>query len=201
MPDTPNSVPPSPAGPAQASKPAAAPPDAGHVPMTEELDRAKWTLPPIVPVLGAAALIAVVVGILAITMHTKPVASTSIVKMVTADQIGNTMVGVQVKIDNKIEKLLWIKDISSELETADGNKYPDHATPSTDYARYLQAFPPLREVKSDPLREELKIPAGTSYTGYTIFSYPVNQAAFAGRKALTIRIELYDQPTLVLKQP
>src|SRR5262245_16681175 len=203
MPDTPNPVPP-PAGPApqgQGPAKAAPQPDAGHVPMSEELDRAKWTLPPIVPVLIAAALIAVVVLVLGVTLHTKPVAEGTILKMATADQQGNTMVGVQIKVDNKIEKLLWIKDISSELETADGNKYPDHAPASSDSARYLQAFPALQEVTADPLSAELNIPAVTSYTGYTVFSYPVAQDAFTKRKSLTIRIQMYDQPTLVLKQP
>jgi hypothetical protein len=214
MPDTPNSVPQNRPDSVvnSASKQSTGSPqsgpgsgpgqhDAGHIPMSEELDRAKWTLPPVVPVLIAGALVALVVLILGVTMHTKPVAAGSIVKLVTADQNGNTMVGVQVKIENKIEKQLWIKDISSELQAADGNKYPDHVSPSSDLVRYLQAFPVLSEVKAEPLREELKIPAGKSYTGYTVFSYPVNQAAFDGRKGLTIRIEMYDQPTLVLKQP
>jgi hypothetical protein len=197
MPDTPH---PAPAQKSGSTTPATQH-DAGHVPMSEELDRAKWTLPPVVPVLIAAGLVAVVVVILGFTMHSKPVAAGTVVKLATADQEGNTMVGVQVKVDNKIEKLIWIKDISAELETADGNKYPDHAAPSMDAARYLQAFPALRAVKSDPLAEELKIPAGTSYTGYTVFSYPVKQAAFDARKSLTIRIEMYDQPTLVVHTP
>src|SRR5947209_19121880 len=38
-------------------------PDAGHVPMTEEMDSAKWSLPPIVPVLIALALVAIAVAI------------------------------------------------------------------------------------------------------------------------------------------
>src|SRR5262245_24964075 len=197
MPDTPNPAP----APKPGSATPAGQPDAGHVPMSEELDRAKWTLPPIVPVLIAAAVIAIVVVILGFTMHSKPVASGTVVKVVTVDQEGNTMVGVQVKVENKIDKKLWIKDISSELETADGNKYTDHASPSMDAARYLQAFPALRAVKSDPLSEELKIPAGSSYTGYTVFSYPVSQVAFDARKALTIRIQMYDQPTLVVRTP
>ena len=110
------------------------------------------------------------------------------------------MVAVQVKLDNKIEKQLWIRDISSEMETADGQKYIDHAAPAGEAARYLKVFPALKEAKADPLQEELKVPAGTSYTGYTVFSYPVSKAAFDGRKSLTVRIQLYDQPTLVVKQ-
>src|SRR3954453_11924880 len=39
------------------------PPDAGHVPMTEEMDSAKWSLPPVVPVLIALGIVAVVIAL------------------------------------------------------------------------------------------------------------------------------------------
>jgi hypothetical protein len=197
MPDTPNPAPTKPQPPAAAQP---QPPDAGHIPMGEEFDRARWTLPPLVPILIALALVAVVVFIVTYSNRPTPVASGSIVKIVRVDQQGATMAGVQIKIDNKIEKQLWIKNITSELETADGSKYPDHAAPSAEAARYLRAFPPLQEIKSDSLREELKIPTGTSFTGYTVFSYPISPDEFDKRKSLTVRIDMYDQPSLVMKQ-
>jgi hypothetical protein len=197
MPDTPN---PAPAKPQ--SSPAAQPqrPDAGHIPMGEEFDRARWTLPPLVPILIALALVAVVVFVVTYSNRPQPVASGSILKIVRVDQQGATMTGVQIKIDNKIEKQLWIKNITSELETADGSKYPDHVAPSAEAARYLQAFPALQEIKADSLHEELKIPTGTSFTGYTVFSYPISPDEFDKRKSLTVRIDMYDQPSLVMKQ-
>jgi len=197
MPDTPNSTPAQPP-PTPAAQPQ--PPDAGHVPMTEEFDRARWTLPPLVPILIALALVAVVVFLVTYSNRPQPVASGSIVKVVRVDQQGTTMAAVQVRIDNKIEKQLWIKNITSELETADGSKYPDHAAPSREAARYLQAFPALREIQSDSLHEELKIPSGTSFTGYTVFSYPISPSEFDKRKSLTVTIDMYDQPSLVIKQ-
>jgi hypothetical protein len=168
--------------------------------MTEEFDRARWTLPPLVPILVALALVAVVVFIVTYSNRPQPVASGSIIKIVRVDQQGATMAGVQITIDNKIQKQLWIKNITSELETADGSKYPDHAAPSGEAARYLKAFPPLQEIKSDSLREELKIPSGTSFTGYTVFSYPISPDEFDKRKSFTVRIDMYDQPSLVMKQ-
>lgn len=198
MPDNANPVPPpnpSPQGPAPAQY---AP---GHVPITEEFDRAKWTLPPIVPVLIAAAVVAVVIAVVSFSNRPKPVMSGAITRIASADQQGNTMVAVQVKIDNQIDKQLWIRNIDSELETADGKKFSDHAAPSSDVDRYIQAFPSLAEAKADPLHEELKLPAKSAFTGVAVFSYPVDSKAFATRKSLTVRIQLYDQPTLVLKNP
>jgi hypothetical protein len=168
--------------------------------MTEEFDSAKWTLPPILPILIALAAVAIVVALVTFTNRAKPIVNGSIVKVASADQEGNTMVAVQVRLENKIEKQLWIKDVRSELETADGKKYPDHGSPAADVERYLRAFPELKPAQGQPLQEELKIPVGGSFTGTTVFSYPVSKTVFDGRKSLTVRIQMYDQPTLVIKE-
>jgi hypothetical protein len=141
-----------------------------------------------------------VVAVVSFTTRAKPVAAGAITKVASVDQETSTMVAIQVKLDNKIQKQLWIKDIRSELETAGGQKFIDHVGSAAEAASYLKSFPPLQEAKADPLREELKIPAGTSYTGFTVFSYPVSKAVFDARKSLTVRIEMYDQPTLVVKE-
>ena len=196
MPDTPNSPPSTP----EAQPPASQQPTPGHVPMSEEFDSAKWTLPPLVPILIAVAAVAIVVAVVTSSNRATPIVGGDIVKVVSADQQDNTMVAVQVRLQNKIEKQLWIKDIRSELETADGKKYPDHASPAADVERYLRAFPELQAARAETLREELKIPVGCSFTGTTVFSYPVSKEAFDTRKSLTVRIQMYDQPTLVVTE-
>ncbi|HEY2115157.1 MAG TPA: hypothetical protein VGJ51_08695 [Candidatus Angelobacter sp.] len=172
-------------------------PSAGHIPITEEMDSAKWTLPPIVPLLVAAVLVAIVVSVVVFSNKTKPSASLAITKVVSADQQGNTMVAIQIKLDNQVEGPLWIKEIKAEVETADGKKYSDSAAPGVDGPRYMEAFPALQEAKADWLKEDLKIPTKTPFNGVAIFSYPVAKTAFDARKQVTLRIQLYDRPTLV----
>jgi hypothetical protein len=172
-------------------------PDAGHMPITEEMDSAKRTLPPIVPMLVAAVIVAIVVVVVVFSNHTKQSASVAITKIATADQQGNTMAAIQVKIDNEIDRPLWVKNITAEVETADGKKLTDTAAPSGEAPRYMAAFPPLEEAKADWLKEELKIPTKTSFTGVAIFSYPLPKTDFDKRKKVTMRIQLYDLPTLV----
>jgi hypothetical protein len=200
-----NTNPQQPPAPAPQNAPQASAPapqySPGHVPITEEFDRAKWTLPPIIPVVIAAAVVAIIIAVVSFSNRPRPVLSGSIAKVASADQQGNTMVAVQVKLDNVIDKQLWIKNIEAELETADGHTYTDHAAPSSDVQRYFDAFPALTEAKADPLRDELKIPAHTPFTGVAVFSYPVDQKAFNARKTLAVRIQIYDQPTLVVKNP
>jgi len=181
-----------------ATKPqAAGAPSAGHIPITEEMDSAKWTLPPIVPLLVAAVLVAIVVSVVVFSNKTKPSASLAITKVVSAAQEGNTMVAIQIKLDNQVEGPLWIKEIKAEVETADGKKYSDSAAPGVDGPRYMEAFPALEEAKADWLKEDLKIPTRTSFNGVAIFSYPVAKTEFDKRKQVTLRIQLYDRPTLV----
>ena len=201
MPDNTKPTPPPPSNPPNAkapvkAKPAEAP-DRGHIPITEEMDSAKWTLPPIVPLLVAAVLVAIVVSLVVFSNKTKPSASLAITKVASAAQEGNTMVAIQIKLDNQVEGPLWIKEIKAEVETADGKKYSDSAAPGVDGPRYMEAFPALQEAKADWLREDLKIPTKTSFNGVAIFSYPVAKSAFDARKQVTLRIQLYDRPTLV----
>lgn len=195
-----------PATPPPNSQPSASPstkpqtasaPNAGHIPITEEMDSAKWTLPPIVPLLVAAVLVTIVVSVVVFSNKTKPSAALTITKVVAAAQEGNTMVAIQMKLDNQVEGPLWIKEIKAEVETADGKKYSDSAAPGVDGPRYMEAFPALQEAKADWLREDLKVPTKTSFNGVAIFSYPVVKTEFDKRKQVTLRIQLYDRPTLV----
>ncbi|HEY4678462.1 MAG TPA: hypothetical protein VIJ01_14955 [Candidatus Angelobacter sp.] len=172
-------------------------PNRGHIPITEEMDSAKWTLPPIVPLLIAAVVMGILVAVVALSNRTKPSAALAITKVVSAAQESNTMVAIQIKLDNQVEGPLWIKAIQAEVEAPDGKKYTDNAAPSVDAPRYVEAFPALGEAKADWLKEDLKIPTKTSFNGVAIFSFPVDKAAFDKRKQVTMRIQLYDRPTLV----
>jgi hypothetical protein len=187
-----------PAGPEQPPAPEYTP---GHMPITEEFDRAKWTMPPALPVGIAALAILIIGGIVAFTNRPKPVMSGSITSVARVDQEGSVVVAVRVEMDNIIDKRVWISNIDSELETADGKKYTDHAAPSGDVERYMTIMPALRAAYAEPLREEVKIPSKESLSGVAIFAYPVDPDTFDKRKSLTVRIRLYDQPTVIIKSP
>ncbi len=192
MPDGPNSTAPGTPPPAQsgaATKPA--PP--------EKFDRSDSGLPRIVPAIIGVAVVALIAGFF-IMHRPKPTASGEIVKVVGADQSDNVVVAVQIKFTILNDQRLWVRSISSELETTDGKKYPDSSIPGSDMDRYIQAFPALAEAKAPPLREDLKIPGGSPFTGMAVFAYPVKKSDFDARKSLTLKIGFYDRPPLVLKQ-
>jgi hypothetical protein len=199
MPDEIKSVPASSAPPPSSPSQPQSGRDLGHIPMSEEMDSAKWTLPPIVPIIIGLAAVAIVVGIVMFVFRARPTASGTIAKVIAAQQESNVLVAIHVKFDNLTDELLHIKNISAELETADGQKHSDIAAPAADINRYFQAFPELGEGKTTPLKEELRIPPKTAQSGMAIFAYPVDKAGFEKRKSLSVRIEFYDHPAMVVR--
>jgi len=174
--------------------------DAGHVPITEEMDSAKWTLPPIVPVLVALVALGVVIAVVAFSNRQTATASGNITKVLSSDQEGTALVAVHLNFRNEQDKPLWIREISSEVETADGKKYSDTAAPASDVDRYLRGAPELAEGKIDPLKVDMKIPVHSSQAGMVIFVYQVSKTDFDARKSYTVRVDFYDHAPLVLKQ-
>ncbi|HEV3040570.1 MAG TPA: hypothetical protein VHA33_22595 [Candidatus Angelobacter sp.] len=172
----------------------------GHISMAEEMDSARWTLPPIVPILIGLAGVVIVLGIVALVFRAKPTASGSIEKVIAVQQGENVLVAIHVKFNNLTDELLHIRNLTAELETADGTKHNDIAAAASDIDRYFQAFPELGEGRTTPLKEELKIPAKTQQTGMAIFSYPIDKASFDKRKSLTMHIDFYDHAPLVARQ-
>jgi len=175
-------------------------PDAGHIPITEEMDSAKWTLPPVVPILIAVAAVGIVIAIVALSNRPKPYSTGNISKLLVVENGDNVLVAVHVNLKNAKNDYLWIKEINGEVETSDGKKYTDTAAPAVDVDRYLQAEPQLAEGKIAPLAREIKIPVGKSESGMVIFAFPVNKAAFDARKSFDVRVDFHDHSSLVLKQ-
>ena len=183
--------------------PKPAPPqyDAGHVPITEEFDSPKRSLPPAVPVAIALAIVAIVIGVIAFVERSKPVAQGGI-DAVFASQpanMTNTMVLLQVTVSNVGDKALYIKSISANLKTDQGDQSDDAASPS-DYDRYFAAYPDLRQHSTQPLTVETKIMPGAEQKGTVLVAFPVTEQQFNTRKDLNVTIVPYDQNPIVLRE-
>ena len=183
---------------AEKKKPAAPPPDAGHIPMGEEFDRAKWTLPPWQPVAIALAIVAVIVLVVVWQLSLKPLAVGSIDDVAAVQLPGDSvLVAVQVTVTNPGKKALWIHNLKARLKTATG-EFSDTAASPVDFERYFQGFPELRAHAIEPLKVETKIAPGATERGMIIVSFPVNKEAFDKRQAISVIIEPYDQRAVVI---
>jgi len=174
---------------------------AGHISMSEEMDSAKWTLPPVAPVLMVLLVLAALVGGVAWLLRPKPTSAGAItgVFAATTPDRNNVMVLLHVRVTNQGKKPLWIRNIKAQLKTDQG-EWSDDAASAVDYARYFQALPELGQHQIGPLRPETKIPPGGQQEGMVLVSFPVNKEAFEKRKSLAVTIENYDQrPTVIVE--
>ena len=108
------------------------------------------------------------------------------------------LVAVNVTIRNSPERPLWIHTIKATLKT-DSGEFSDDAASSSDFARYFQAFPALKEhALGSALVPEQKIGPGALAQGTVVVSFPVTQDAFDKRKSLSVVIQPYDQAVPVV---
>jgi|HubBroStandDraft_6_1064221.scaffolds.fasta_scaffold41161_4 hypothetical protein len=176
--------------------------DAGHVPITEEFDSARRTLPPVAPL--AVALLVVVVFIVGVAyiFRSKPVAQGQVDQAFAMQQQENSysMVLMQVTLRNIGDKTLYIKEIKGDITTDQGELPADDAASAVDYARYLQAFPDLQPYATEPLKVETKIAPGGEAKGSVMVAFPITKDQFYARKDLNVTIYPYDQKPIVLHE-
>jgi hypothetical protein len=186
------------------------PPDAGHIPMTEEMDSAKWSLPPVVPVLIALGIVAIAVAIYAVH-GTKFVARPSgkLLSVTVAEQKhesaiadpeSRVLVAVQLSVTNPGPKAVYVQGANAELKTDAPEALKDEAAATSDFARYAQAFPELKQAASTPLKLETKIDAGQTANGTVMFGFPLSKDAFNKKKSMKVWVKLYDYDAIEMKQ-
>src|SRR5258708_11867176 len=112
-------VPRIPAPPEMPAAPVAPAPVSGRIPMGEEMDRAKWTMPAAVPIVIAIALVAIGVLVTGYANRSKPSATGKITKVMSVAEGETLMVAIHMPFDNVTDSRLWLNSIQPELENAD----------------------------------------------------------------------------------
>lgn len=168
----------------------------------EEFGTREKSLPP-------GKIVAICLGILALAIIIfaviqRPTASASgVIDDVAAVAVPNQnslLVAVTVSFRNNGKKPFWIENMKADLVTDSGN-YTDTAASASDFDRYFQAFPELKQHALQALKPEDKIAPGDGDAGTIIVSFPVTMDAFNSRKSLTVTVQPYDQAVpLVMKK-
>jgi len=186
--------------PEEATQPKpSAPRSAGHLPISEEMDSARRTLPPAVPVVIVLIVLAGVVAFVNHRMRPKPGASGAITGVYAAEapDKSSTMVLINVRVSNIADKQMWLREIKAQLKTDQGEWSDDAASP-LDFARYFQAFPSLAAHQTEPLKLETKIAPGGEAEGTVLVSFPISQEKFDRRQSLSVTLECYDRRPMVM---
>ena len=174
--------------------------DAGHVPMSEEFDRAKWTMPPMGVVAIVLAVIAIIVGLVSYGMRPTAAATGSIDEAFAVALPGdNVLATMKVTLNNVGGKPLWIKNVKAKLAT-DKGEFEDDAANAVDFERYFLGFPDLRNHSISPLKVETKMSPGEQARGSIIVAFPVTVDQFNNRKSLTVTVVPYDQKAIVIQK-
>ena len=175
--------------------------DAGHVPITEEFDSVKRSLPPVATLVAALVVVVVFIVGVAYIFRSQPVAQGQIDRAFAMQQEDKpySMVLMQVTVRNVGSKPLFIKAIKAEIVTDQGASVDDAAA-AVDYARYLQAFPDLQMYATDPLKVETKIVPGGEAQGSVLVAFPITKDQFYARKDLNVTILPYDQKAIELHE-
>ena len=185
-------------------------PDAGHIPMTEEMDSAKWSLPPVVPVAIALGIVAVLVAIYAVH-GTKfvPRPNGKVVSVTVAEQKhesaiadpeSRVLVAVQVSMTNPTDRPVHIQGASAEVKSGAQDPLTDDAAAASDFNRYVSAFPELKDVAATPLKLETRIMPGETLNGTVMFGFPLSKEAFDKKQSMKVFIKLYDYDPIEMKQ-
>jgi len=199
-PDVPPVTPPAQPTPTPAKKKQDAPLDPAHVPMTEEFDRAKWTMPPMGIVGIGLAIVAVVGALLVFTNRAKPVVAGGIVDVSSVQLQDNTvLVAVMVRVSNATQKQWYIESIKGTVSTQQG-EFSDDAATATDSERYFQAFPGLGYSGTQVLKFDQKLAPGQQETELVVFGFPVTKDQFDQRKSLTVTIHPFDNLPVTFKK-
>jgi hypothetical protein len=193
--------------------------DAGHVPMSEEFDSPRWSLPPLVPVVIAALVLGLALATYLVSSKKPPTSTGSAVRVValplhieskgsivpgglgTLDQDVETrdsvMVNVVLEVKNAIEKPMYLKGIQGKLVT-DKGEFTDDAAPASDYERIVQAYPEISIADVKPFQAESSIASKSDQQGLAVFSFPVTRDSWDKRKSLQATINFYDHAPLVI---
>jgi hypothetical protein len=169
-------------------------PDAGHVPMTEEFDSFKHTMPNAIPVVAAMLLVVVVLGILAYVFRYKPVAAGTIDDAFAAtipDQ-NSSLAIVDVSFQNVSDKPLRLMNVNVAVH-AKGADFNDDFGSVADYPRYYQAFPTLQQHAREALVRDSKLAPGQRASGSVIVALPLTQAEFDARDSMTVTLHFDNQ--------
>jgi hypothetical protein len=106
-----------------------------------------------------------------------------------------------LRIEDRLNLPLFLKDFTATLTTADGEKLTTSATEKLDLPNLYTTFPQIKALSSPPLLRETLINPGQSAEGMVLLHFPVTQAVWDARKSATLNVIFYHQGPLSIRIP
>ncbi len=106
-----------------------------------------------------------------------------------------------LRIDDRLNLPLFLKDFTATLVTAEGEEIHTSAVEKQDIPNLFVTFPALEKLASPPLLRETLIAPGQSAEGMVLLHFPVTEAAWNTRKSAILTVDLYHQGPLAILIP
>ncbi len=108
-----------------------------------------------------------------------------------------------LRIDDRLNLPLFLKDLTATLITADGHTLTTNAAEKTDLTPLLTTFPALKPLASPPLLRDTLIARGQSVEGMVLLQFPITQDTWNHRQSATLNVDFYHQgpQTVPIPQP
>ena len=148
--------------------------------------------------IGIAIIGVIAAGVLFFN-RPRPVGKASIQEAYAVDTTNGVLAAVQFTIANGGERAVFVKNVAATLASGGQQYTDDTAASASDYERYEQAYPDLRQHVTKAITPETKINPGQEISGTAIFSFNVNKPVFESRSGLKISVSYFDnsQPVIV----
>jgi hypothetical protein len=98
-----------------------------------------------------------------------------------------------LRMEDRLNLPLFIKDMTATLETSDGSKISTSAVQKQDFDNLFTTFPALKPLVTAPLLRETLIESGKSVEGAVVLHFPVTEEVWNHRRSATLHIALYHQ--------
>jgi hypothetical protein len=108
---------------------------------------------------------------------------------------------VTLRIEDRLNLPLFLKDFTATLTTADGEELHTSATEQQDLDAMYVTFPALKRLSSAPLLRETLIEPGKSAEGMVLLHFPVTKEVWDRRKSAVLNVDLYHQGPITIVIP
>jgi hypothetical protein len=108
---------------------------------------------------------------------------------------------VTVRLTDRLNLPLFIKDFTGTLTTEDGEEIHGTASQKGDLESLYTTFPALRPLASKPLVRDTLISPGDTSEGMVLLHFPVSAETWNKRRSAVLNIDLYHQGPLVVALP
>ncbi len=106
-----------------------------------------------------------------------------------------------LRIDDRLNLPLFLKDLTGTLTLADGRTLTTNAAEKSDLAALLTTFPALKPLASPPLFRDTLILPGQFAEGMVLLQFPITEDLWNHRRSSTLTVDFYHQPPQTVTLP